>query len=1054
MSQDCAARQVSYLKSIKPLLKTKCYACHGALKQEGSLRLETRSVMLKGGDSGPALVPKDVAGSLILQRITAHPDERMPPVGEGSALNAKQIELIRRWISQGADAPDEELPESPTDHWAFRTIQAPAAGRPQTIDACLQQQRDEHGITTQPLATRSIRLRRLYLDLVGLPPTLEQLRDQRPWPEIVDELLASPHYGERWGRHWMDVWRYSDWYGLGAQLRNSQKHLWHWRDWIVNSLNEDKGYDRMIMEMLAGDELAPDDTDVVAGTGFLARNYYLFNRTTWLDSTIEHTGKAFLGLTLNCAKCHDHKYDPISQVDYYNFRAIFEPHQVRLDPVPGTTDFEKDGLPRVFDDHPDAETWLHRKGNPKDPDKDTEIAAAVPAIFAAFQHKAEQISLPPSAWVPSLRDFVQKDYLNSADTAIASAEKEVAEARRQLETASEKQHKTGKQTEPADFVFKDSFDHPNPDVWNIVGESWEYADGVLRRTTATREREFVRLKQPLPRDFELTCRYTTTGGTTYKSVTFRFDQSIDGKYDNFVYTSAHAPGPKVQAAYTRDGSTSYPVNGRVARPITVGETYELRFAVRDQLVNVWLNDEFVLAHLYPDRQPDGSLSLSGFDATVSFDSIAIRSLPADFPMKDAGNKPPASSQDPKVALKIAEAKLLSARARRDALGAVFAADRARYLPQNAKQFEDLKKAAAVLQARELHAQADYELLAAGADLKKAEAAKKKLNEANQKLEAAEKGDGAYVSVRASRKALETPAHKEADYAPVYSSISTGRRLALARWVTSPQNPLTARVAVNHIWMRHFGEPLVESVFDFGLRAPRPVHAQLLDLLAWEFMQSGWSMKHLHRLIVTSEAWQLSSSTKNAAPETQAADSNNRFYWRMNTRRMEAQVVRDSLLKLSGTLDTTPGGPSLNTGNGSSRRSLYYKHSRDQRDKFLSMFDDADLLQCYRRDESIVPQQALALANSELPLTKAVAIAKEIDAATISNDTREFVETAFELLLGRLPEAQETTACLEFCEQVRPLLSSDGKKDSPELRRNVHTRLVHSLLNHNDFVSIR
>jgi len=151
----------------------------------------------------------------------------------------------------------------------------------------------------------------------------------------------------------------------GDQLRHSQKHLWHWRDWIVESLNEDKGYDRMIVEMLAADELAPGDADVVRATGFLARNYYLFNRTTWLDDTIESTGKAFLGLTFNCAKCHDHKYDPVTAVDYYNFRALFEPHQVRLDPVPGVIDFEKGGIPRAFDDQPDAATFLHLRGDPE-----------------------------------------------------------------------------------------------------------------------------------------------------------------------------------------------------------------------------------------------------------------------------------------------------------------------------------------------------------------------------------------------------------------------------------------------------------------------------------------------------------------------------------------------------------------------------------------------------------------------------------------------------------------------------------------------------------------
>ena len=198
-------------------------------------------------------------------------------------------------------------------------------------------------MTPQGPAERSLLLRRVYLDLIGLPPTREEMQaflgDKSPdaYEKVVDRLLASPQYGERWGRHWMDVWRYSDWWGLGAELRNSQKHIWHWRDWIVESLNEDKGYDRMLREMLAADELYPTDPDALRATGFLARHYFIFNRTTWLDETVEHTGKAFLGLTFNCCKCHDHKYDPFSQADYYRFRAIFEPYQIRTDNVPGET---------------------------------------------------------------------------------------------------------------------------------------------------------------------------------------------------------------------------------------------------------------------------------------------------------------------------------------------------------------------------------------------------------------------------------------------------------------------------------------------------------------------------------------------------------------------------------------------------------------------------------------------------------------------------------------------------------------------------------------------
>ena len=1056
---------VDYLKDIKPLLSAKCYSCHGAIRQESGLRLETRSLMLKGGDSGAAIKPGDSEGSALIERVAADPDSRMPPEGEGAALKPDEIRKLRLWIESGASAPEEETPAGPLDHWAFRPIMRPpiparvsgASFAEHPVDAFLEQQRVKRGLRVQPEADRQLLIRRLYLDLIGLPPTREQLNDSRPWGQIVDELLESPHHGERWGRHWMDVWRYSDWYGLGAQLRNSQKHIWRWRDWIVESLNQDKGYDRMIQEMLAGDELAPTDPEVLRATGFLARNYYLFNRTTWLDSTIEHTGKAFLGLTLNCAKCHDHKYDPITHVDYYRFRAIFEPHQVRLDPVPGVIDLEKDGLPRVFDDHTELATYLHLRGDPKQPDKETEITPGTPALFDSFAVPIEPVELPAEAFAPALLPHVAKDRLAAAEQQVEVALKQLKAAQKKLAEAETKPSPV--KTEPktlqgTSFLVESDFEKLDESTWKLTGAGWKFDDGKLLQTQSTRDQQFVTLSLPHPDDFELMCRYTHTGGATYKSITFRFDQSSDAKFSNYVYTSAHAPGPKIQVAYTRGGTSSYPPEGRKSFPIKVGEVYELRFAVRGTLVNVWLNDKFQLAYNLPTRGKERGLSFSAFDGTAAFDSIRIRSLPVDIELTSASNKPAANPADPAQAVRIAEAALAVARARIDELNTITAADRARLkdgLPQ--EQLQPLLMAAATAQLQARVASAEQELLSAGADQAKSNAASKKLDAARNAL--AEIKTPTYESIRASRKALETPAHKETDYAPIYSSTSTGRRTALAKWITSRQNPLTARVAVNHVWMRHFGEPLVESVFDFGLRSKQPAHAQLLDYLASEFMDSGWSFRHLHRLIVTSQAYQLSTSGAGVDEATHKADPNNQYLWRMNSRRMEAQVVRDCLLDLAGVLDRQLGGPAINPAQGGTRRSLYFQHSRDQQDKFLDMFDDADHLQCYRRSESIVPQQALAMSNSKLSLEMAVKIAQRIQtgmAGEVRPDSREsFVDVAFLQLMGRPAEAAETAACLEFCKEVESLHPDLAAN---EREQRIRERLIHALINHNDFISIR
>src|SRR5438874_9593180 len=285
-------------------------------------------------------------------------------------------------------------------------VPSPAGRAPDPIDRVLAVPHAKLGLVPEQEADRYTLLRRVTIDLTGLPPTPDEIRaflaDTAPdaYEKVVEKLLASPRYGERWGRHWMDVWRYSDWWGLGAEVRNSQKHIWHWRDWIIESLNADKGYDQMLREMLAADELYPGDADRVRATGYLARSYFIFNRNTWMEEVVEHTSKGFLGLTLNCARCHDHKYDPLAQQDYYRMRAFFEPYQVRTDMAAGEADFAKDGVPRVFDCNLDAPTYLFVRGDEKNPNKIKKIVPGLPAILARGELAIKPVSLPPAAHSP------------------------------------------------------------------------------------------------------------------------------------------------------------------------------------------------------------------------------------------------------------------------------------------------------------------------------------------------------------------------------------------------------------------------------------------------------------------------------------------------------------------------------------------------------------------------------------------------------------------------------------------------------------------------------
>ncbi|MFM7076546.1 MAG: DUF1549 domain-containing protein, partial [Planctomycetaceae bacterium] len=420
---------------IKALFADRCFSCHGVRRQEGGLRVDTVAALLAGGGSGPAVVPHDPASLLVARLGAADAAQRMPPEGEGEPLSAEQVRMVAGWIAAGAPAPADDPPEAdPRDHWAFRPRvrpPLPVVARPERVrngvDAFLEVSRERRGIAPQPEAPRPVLVRRVWFDLLGIPPGADDLAaalaDPAPdWYErLVDRLLADPRYGQRQARHWMDVWRYADWWGLGDQLRNSQKHIWHWRDWIVESLDADLPYDEMVRLMLAADELAPDDLPKLRATGFLARNWFLFNRTPWMDETVEHVAKGFLGLSMNCAKCHDHKYDPLAQDDYYRLRAFFEPLHVRLDVVPGEPDLEADGIPRVYDGLPDAPTFLLVRGEDTRPDRSRPLLPGVAEVFATVPLEIRPVPLPKSAAEPARRPWV--------------IDAHVAAARRRLEAA-------------------------------------------------------------------------------------------------------------------------------------------------------------------------------------------------------------------------------------------------------------------------------------------------------------------------------------------------------------------------------------------------------------------------------------------------------------------------------------------------------------------------------------------------------------------------------------------------------------------------------------------
>jgi hypothetical protein len=1074
-----AADPVEYVRDIKPVFADKCYACHGALQQKSGLRVDTVRFLREGGNKGPAVVPGHSERSPLVYHVTAtHGAKRMPPASDGEPLTARQIELVKAWIDQGARGPADEKPEAdPRDHWAFRPPVRPPvpkvrragwAGNP--VDAFLAAEWEKRGLTPQPPADRRLLLRRAYLDLVGLPPGRAELEafaaDPSPdaYERAVDRLLESPQYGERWARHWMDVWRYSDWWGLGQEVRNSQKHIWHWRDWMIESLNADKGYDQMVREMLAADELYPNDLQRLRATGYLVRPYFIFNRTTWLDEVVEHTAKGFLGLTLNCAKCHDHKYDPVRQADYYRFRAFFEPYQLRTEQVPGEADFTKDGIPRAYDCNADAPTYLFRRGDDRQPVKDRPLAPGLPRLFVA-KLGITPVVLPAEAHAPQLRPFVLENYLRAAEGQIRTARAGLEQAqttlaaveKKKAQVASSPQHAGGEGM----LIFRDDFARLNGELWQTGPGRWQVDAGKVRQVFPGEMRSFLRAKKQPPADFQARLKFTLTGGEPWRSVGITFDAA--GENEALVYATAHQGGPRLQVAYKQGGAYVYPPEGSRPWPVKLHEPLELAVRVRGPLVNVAVNGRPALAYRLPIARRPGNLELITYAATAEFQVFELATLPEGVKLEEpkAGGAAarPATVEQARAAVLLAEKALTAAELQPPLLRAKVAADRARYRQPPAPDFKDLARKAAALERQAAVAKAEEDLARAELDLlqvdspKKAEAEKKRAA-ARQALDQARKAlaspGEAYTALRGAVKAPESNLETEASRGRPFPATSTGRRSALARWITDRGNPLAARVAVNHVWMRHFGRPLVPTIFDFGRKGTPPTHPELLDWLAVDFMEHGWSLKHLHRVIVTSRAYRLSSSTARAPARNREVDPENRYYWHREPVRMEAQAVRDSLLALAGALDRKMGGPSVPAADEASRRrSLYYVHSHNDSQMFLALFDDAPVRECYRRSESIVPQQALALANSKVALEMAARINDRLHEQLGKVSDREFARAAFELVLAASPTAEELAACEAALREWASLLTG-----RPDASRRARANLVHALVNHNDFITVR
>jgi mono/diheme cytochrome c family protein len=971
LASDLAA--ADFVRDIAPILVKRCSECHGPDQQKAGLRLDTRAAALQGGKSGkPALVPGRPEESELFHRVTTtDPDEAMPPKGE--RLRPEQIAALKAWIAAGADWPETD----PRRHWAFIPPQRPEPPPVKNrrwvrnpIDAFVLARLEREGLHPSPPADRVTLIRRLSLDLIGLPPTPAEvdafLADRAPdaYERLVERLLASPHYGEKWGRHWLDAARYAD---TNGYEKDQPRTLWPYRDWVIHAFNRDLPFDQFTIEQLAGD-LLPDATDEqVIATGFLRNSMYNEEggvdpeqfRVDSIVDRVDTIGKAFLGLTLACAQCHSHKYDPFSQREYYRFFAFLnnddEPDFEVLTP-------EQRARRRAILEEAAA---LEREALRADPALSARLAAWEDAARTA---PGQWTVLKPDDWhgQPGIKLELMSDH-----SLIALA------------------HNPGEATYVVTFrpglsnltaLRLEAIPHPNQRAGGPGrAENGNFVLSELTVTLAThRDDESLERRVPLRR-----------ASASFEQPGFPVAAAIDGTVTNrtgwAIDAGPHRRGQPQQAVF------------EFAEPLTVPTNLVLRLKL--------------------EHKHGGAHVLGRFRIAVTTDSPPAPADPVPPAVRALLAKPrDTRTEAEQLAIfrhyRTTDTNLAALNARVDALFKDWPTGPRTLVLTN--RVEDRR-------VTRVFARGDFKrptepvtpgfpevLLPARAFADRPAGADREIPGGG--LEAGEPG-------REAGPAAST-------------------RLDLARWIVSPENPLTARVIMNRVWQVYFGEGLVRTPEDFGTRADPPTHPELLDWLATEFVRRGWSLKAMHRLIVTSATYRQSSRV---TPELRERDPYNHLLARAARFRVEAETVRDIALAASGLLSLKIGGPSIfppipdgvlslgygapmewkvSPGEDKYRRGLYVFWKRTVPYPSLLVFDapNADF-GCVRRVRSNTPLQALTTLNDAVFHEAAQALALRVVREGGPTERARAVY-AFRRCTGRRPSVTELEALLRFVAEQR------------------------------------
>ncbi len=975
-----AAAAAEFERDILPLLQRHCVECHGPEKQKGDLRLDAKTFALKGGHDGPAFVAGDPAKSLLFQRITsADEEERMP--AKADPLSAAEIALVKSWIEAGAAWPESDVDRAAAvdprlQHWSVQPVQAefPAGA---SIDAFITARLKENGLAMSPAADRRTLIRRLSFDLHGLPPTPERVerfvadRDPRAYEELVEELLASPHYGERWARHWLDIAHYADTHGFERdQLR---PHAWRYRDYVIASLNAEKPYGQFLREQIAGDVIAPGDSAALVATGFLAAGPWDFvghvetksdmlrraARAGDLDDMVTQVITSTMGVTIHCARCHDHKIDPISQRDYYSLWAVFA------------------GVKRD-----------NREVDPAESKRLREEKERLQKQHARLQ--AELLKLSGGAL--DLADMIGGGNGHGSGKKGSGLLLETGE----VETAKLGLHRNVK---------------PNRLAPNRIS---------LPETNASR---FVK-GVFLPNGGESgQAKLTLAPGVVLKDIPPTTGLAWDIVRNGPLNAQKHARIDGID--YAAEGHS---VLGLHANAAVVFDLAAIREANGVGDLRLTAAVGFGAAP-GASSKADFAVYLDGERALHRVGLVKSESFTIDLPIPSAVKYLTLMATDGgdgigSDLLFLGDARL---RAEIDAT-ALAAADRAR--------IDKLKAEVATLQqAIQAVAEPPQVFAIKTEDRPPVTRVQRR---GNPDDEGAEVSPGGFPWVQ----------HAPAEFGD--NSLPEGaRRRALADWITHPANPLTPRVLVNRLWHHHFGQGIVATPSDFGLGGSSPSHPELLDWLAGEFQRSGGSLKHVHRLLVTSATYRQQSRASNSAAAR--LDAQNRLLWRQNPRRLDAESLRDTVLAVAGTLNPAMGGPGYRDFKYTEayaplydyitpdepalwRRSIYRFIVRTTPHQFMSTLDCPDPANLTPvRVQTTTALQALTLSNNEFMLKQARHLATRVERETSSRETA--VRRAFALAFQRAATDAEVRA-------AAALVAEQGL-----------FALCRSLLNANEFIYV-